>query len=371
MTTLTPIDKNKYLYEKAADDFEFLNIEEMRKEIPYYHIDLLTEHLENSEIEDIKKSYRNTNEYEEFSEIVEIEKTLILNPNEIEIYYNTKGEGKGILKSEMLYDGYEKLNNEVLKEGGDSKRVKELIQKVNGIRDWSQENPEKVEELDYVEYKVKVEYSYFDKTFTVDHNRFFFREEIADEFARALEGKNEAIELAATNLWLERDIDDISHDEIIINKVSSFVYNEEIEKGIKLGEQVTSNFVGADEIKDQELAMKIVDDIDWENWSDEEGYFKVESVIWNNLTYFKEYKDEKDIDPDEKERIKSFIDIYLKATGQEVTLDELNINQMEGYFRGLTQTYITLDKYKEVQEATKELREFLNSDLISTNQLNQ
>lgn len=107
-----------------------------------------------------------------------------------------------------------------------------------------------------------------------------------------------------------------------------------------------NDFIAFEEIKNSEAADKIVYLIEWDNWHENNDYFKVESVIWNRLMSINE---DEDTYQDEKEDVYELIDLYFKAVDEKVeNLESIDSTILEKYFEELTIEYATYQSFLNV-----------------------
>jgi hypothetical protein len=130
-------------------------------------------------------------------------------------------------------------------------------------------------------------------------------------------------------------------EELSLEKLSN------IELKVRPLELYYTNFNDEDYINkvvNRTVAMKLIDNIEWDNWSDDNGYFEIESILFNKLAYLASTQEEDD------ENVLEDVKSYFIATGQ-VFKDEFNIEDLAEYFSQVSiksSSYLFEDYIKEL-----------------------
>lgn len=130
-------------------------------------------------------------------------------------------------------------------------------------------------------------------------------------------------------------------------------------------EDYKDDFIASENITNVEAADNLIASICWDNWCENDEYFKVEAVIWNRIMSI----NEEDEDDDEKEDVYEQIQLYFDAVGESVeNLENISSFVLEKYFEEITIEYATYESFinlynKQIDsELVDKMKEFLKDN---------
>lgn len=129
-------------------------------------------------------------------------------------------------------------------------------------------------------------------------------------------------------------------------------------------EDYKDDFIASENITNIEAADNLIASICWDNWCENDEYFKVEAVIWNRLMSINE-----DEDNDEKEDVYEQVKLYFDAVGENVeNLENIDFFILEKYFEEITIEYATYESFLHIynkdinSELTEKIKMFLKDN---------